>query len=215
MMRMRLPVRAMVATIAIAGLARAVLVDGAAKATFDIVGVRVVDYHDQSELPLPGLAGLETLVGRDAAEHAPPGLLPTGPIERPHRTLLRVEFRSPDDLWDIARRGQVVFLHSYFCSRKKDFAVLTGPTVYAEGDAIGPPGREPGRDNVHPKQLYYFFVSASRKASPESVPPQIGFDLAVDPQDVCFYITGQHFKSDRGIVSKAVIAAAFHSNQAQ
>jgi hypothetical protein len=92
---------------------------------------------------------------------------------------------------------------------------LTGPTVYSDGDAIRPPGREPGRDDVHKKQVYHFFVTASRKASPESVPPQIGFDLAVDPQDVCFYITGEDFESDIGIVSKAVIAAAFNENKAK
>jgi hypothetical protein len=63
--------------------------------------------------------------------------------------------------------------------------------------------------------VYHFFVTASRKASPESVPPQIGFDLAVDPQDVCFYITGEDFESDIGIVSKAVIAAAFNENKAK
>jgi hypothetical protein len=212
---MRLQLRAIIATIVIVGIARAVGIEGASKANFDIVGVRVVDYHDQSELPLPGLAGLETLVGREAAEHAPSSLSPKGPIERPHRPLLRVEILSPDDLWDVARRGQVVFLHSFFCSRKRDFAVLTGPTVYAGGDAVRPPGREPSRDYIHKKQMYYFFVTVSRKASPESVPPQIGFDLSIDPQDICFYITGENFRSDIGIVSKAAISAAFNQIEAK
>ena len=39
--------------------------------------IRVVDYHDQLELPVPRLAGLERLVGRQQAESAlaslPPG----------------------------------------------------------------------------------------------------------------------------------------------
>jgi len=38
--------------------------------------IRVVDYHDQLELPVPRLAGLETLVGRQQAESALASLLP-------------------------------------------------------------------------------------------------------------------------------------------
>jgi hypothetical protein len=189
--------------------------EGTSKANIEIVGVRVVDYHDHSELPLPRLVGLETLVGHNSAENAPSGVSPNGPIERPHRPLLRVEFLSPDDLWGVASRGQVVFLHSFFCSRKKDFAVLTGPTVYADGDAVRPPGKAPSRDYIHKKQIYYFFVTVSRKASAESAPPQIGFDLSIDPQNICFYITGENFKSDIGIVSNAVIAAAFKEIKAK
>src|SRR5438034_4837053 len=40
--------------------------------------IRVVDYHDQLELPVPRLAGLETLVGRQQAESALASLSPRG-----------------------------------------------------------------------------------------------------------------------------------------
>jgi hypothetical protein len=40
------------------------------------------------------------------------------------------------DLRAIARRDATVLLHSYFCSHQDDFAVLSAPTVYADGEGI-------------------------------------------------------------------------------
>jgi hypothetical protein len=184
----------------------------AAEAEIQVLGVRKVDYHDQPELPLPQNAGLEALVGRDASAQAPSGLVPGAISRRPHRSLLRVEFRSSKKLSDIARQGGIVFLESFFCSRPQGFAVLAFPTVYANGEAVRP-GMMP---EVHGQESYYFFVNGARKESLNSRPPQIGFDLGADPQDLCFYVTGNvsghlTYKSKITRISKAEIAAAMTS----
>jgi hypothetical protein len=52
--------------------------------------VKLVDYHDQQELPAPRNAGLEELVGRTQADQAAAVIAPEEPSDRPHRLLLRV-----------------------------------------------------------------------------------------------------------------------------
>jgi hypothetical protein len=189
---------------------------GSDAADTQFLSVKAVDYHDQLELPVPALAGLETLVGRQAAERAAAtGALP-GPQERPHRPLLRVEFRSTKDLWGIARRKAVVFLHSSFCDRK-DFAVLGDPTVYSGGRAVQwtnvPDSATTGSENV-----YYFYLNVSRRESPKSSPPQVGFDLQASPEDICFYVTGSGFLGYRSAIAtvpKDAISAALRESQSR
>src|SRR5437016_5548279 len=91
---------------------------GVKEADIGFRSIRVVDYHDQLEIAVPRIAGLEELVGRQQAERAAESVAPNGSSERPHRLLLRVEFTSKVNLWTIAQRDAVLFLHSFFCSRK-------------------------------------------------------------------------------------------------
>jgi hypothetical protein len=105
-------------------------------ADLSFTAVRLVDYHDQQELPAPRNAGLEELIGRTQADQASAVVRPEEPSERPHRLLLRVDFDSSVDLQSIANRNATVFLHSYFCSHQHDFAVLSFPTVYLDGKPI-------------------------------------------------------------------------------
>ena len=75
--------------------------------------IRVVDYHDQLELPVPRLAGLETLVGRQQAESALASLPPGGDDERPHRLLMRVDFRADVDLAKLAYKKNARLFRSF------------------------------------------------------------------------------------------------------
>jgi hypothetical protein len=185
---------------------------GAREPDIQFVSIKAVDYHDQVELPVPALAGLESLVGRQAAERAmtmAPSALP-GPRERPHRQLLRVEFRSTKDLWGIARRKAVVFLHSSFCNRK-DSGQLGDPTVYSHGQAVHWTN-VPNEASTESEDIYHFYLNVSRKESPKDIPPRAGFDLRANPEDICFYVTGSGifgYKSALALVPKDAISAAF------
>ena len=182
------------------------------------VSARLVDYHDQQELPVPRSAGLEELVGRQQADQVASIVHPQEPSERPHRPLLRIEFKSSVDLRAIANRNATVFLHSYFCSHQNDFVVLSGPTVYVDGEAIR--ARETKTENSadgSPGQefTYYFYVNALRKESRNSRPPQMGFDLRVTAENICFYVTGSGasgliYTSSIALIPQEAILAALH-----
>jgi len=177
----------------------------------DFVSVHLVDYHDQQELLVPRVAGLEQLVGRRMADQLAGIIAPGETNERPDRQLLRVEFRSSSNLQAVASRDAVIFLHSYFCGRPNDFVVLSAPTVFAGGKSIS--AREPGAESSF-KGMYYFFVNVRRKGSPDSQPPEIGFDLRNNPADICFYVTGSgsmglRYKSPIAMIPKNEVAQAF------
>ena len=60
---------------------------------------------------------------------------------------------------------------------------------------------------------FLFFVDVTRKPNPGSIPPEPGFDLSVNPRDICFYVTAHSvittYKSDVGRIPKAVIEHVF------
>jgi hypothetical protein len=168
-----------------------------------------------NKLPVPRSAGLEELIGPTEADRVAAVISPQASTDRPHRLLLRVDFHSTVDLQVLANRNTTVFLHSFFCSHQNDFAVLSAPTVYLDGKPIRAnstaeqstsPDRPPGFD-------YYFYLNAVRKENPKSKPPQMGFDLRVTPENVCFYVTasgatGLIYTSTPAAVPKEAIVAA-------
>src|SRR6267142_106107 len=162
----------------------------AREADMHILAIRVVDYHDQHEMPVPHAAGFEELIGRKALANAPAQMLSKTETERPHRLLLRIEFDSTVDLWEVARKDSVVFLHSYFCANPDNFAVISSPTVYSNGEPIRPSKTLDRSDATKQEKKYYFYANVARQESPLSNPPQRAFNLRTNPEDVCFYITG-------------------------
>jgi hypothetical protein len=134
------------------------------------------------------------------------------------KSLLRIEFRSSVDLRAIARRDATVFLHSYFCSHQDDFAVLSAPTVYADGEPIR--AREPRTEDSTggvPGQdfKYYFYLNVLRIEIRDFRPPQMGFDLRVTAENICFYVTGSGasgpiYTSSTGLIPVEAIVAALH-----
>jgi hypothetical protein len=122
------------------------------------------------------------------------------------------------DLRAIANRNATVFLHSYFCSHQNDFAVLGAPTVYADGEPIraretkieNSTGGNPG-----PGFTYYFYLNTLRKENRNARPPQMGFDLRVTAENICFYITGSGasgviYTSSTALIPQEAIVAAIH-----
>ncbi|MGO9933729.1 MAG: hypothetical protein ACLPV8_18220 [Steroidobacteraceae bacterium] len=104
----------------------------------------------------------------------------------------------------VAREGNILFVHSYFCDRGENSGALGGPGVYVDlADA---------RKETLVKQ-FLFFIDVTRKSNPGSIPPEPGFDLSVKAADICFYVTAHSvittYKSKVGRIPKAVIEQVF------
>jgi hypothetical protein len=128
-----------------------------------------------------------------------------GGVSLPHRDLIRVDFTSGTDLRDmVAREDNILFMHSYFCERGDNFGVLGGPGVYVDL-------ANAGKDRL--VKQFLFFIDVTRKSNPRSNPPESGFDLSVNPNDICFYVTAHGvittYKSNVGRIPKAAIEHVF------
>ena len=179
------------------------------------VASKLVDYHDQQELPPPRTARQPQPVEQAKADLASPMLPGKSPSERPHQLLLRVEFRSALDFQAIANRGTTVVLQPYFCAQPMDVTQPQPPTLYLNGAAIRADnkfkelaGPTPSNDSN-----YYFFSRIDRGQNNNSDPPDRGFDLRAAPQDICYYVTGRGasgllFTSSTTMVPKGAVAAA-------
>jgi hypothetical protein len=173
------------------------------------------------ERPAPRSARLEQLVGQTPADQASAVIASKELKDRPNRLRLRVNFHSAVNLRAIANGDAIVFLHSYFCLHQNDFAVLSAPTVYSNGRPI-----QADTMSDHSTSgvagggfTYYFYLNAVRRESLNSKPPQVGFDLRVAPENVCFYVTGSGaaggvYTSGTAIMPKEAIAAAIDQRRA-
>jgi hypothetical protein len=185
-----------------------------------VSSVKVVDYHDQLELPIPGRAGLESLIGRQQADQVAPAITPNESNERPHRFLLRVEFHTSVDLQALADQNTTIFLHSYFCAHQNDFAVLSAPTVYSNGEPVRASAKNMQKtpSTTAEEHTYYFYLNVNRGDIPKSRPPELGFDLLLHPENVCFHVTasgasGLIYASSGAVIPEATMAAAFREAQ--
>jgi len=128
-----------------------------------------------------------------------------GGVSLPHRDLIRVDFTSGTDLRNmVVREDNILFVHSYFCDGGNNVGTLGGPGVYVNlADA---------RKETQVRQ-FLFFIDVTRKSSPGSIPPEPGFDLSVNPKDICFYVTARSlittYKSNVERIPKAVIEQVF------
>jgi hypothetical protein len=110
--------------------------------------------------------------------------------ERPHRLLVRVDFRTDVDLAQLAfRRGSTVMAMSFFCGMDNRNTSIGPPTVYRRGHPVYRHQRPDEEPIASPRSLeYYFFFNAERRTlatppyfvtrwSPEastvSLPPQL------------------------------------------
>lgn len=95
-------------------LATAVNAEKSDDRNVELLSVRVVDYHDQLEKAPPRSAGLEELVGKDAAERAPPPRHFTGEFRRTSASATiarRVSIRSGSvEYRSAGRRGVLAFI---------------------------------------------------------------------------------------------------------
>ena len=147
----------------------------------------------------------------------------TGETKRPpSRDLIEIDFTASADIRRMARRGGVViFVHSYICDRGDNYVGIGGPGVY-----IGPvdaKGQRSDSFSVYRNKEYggeyAFFVDVRRKDHPGDIPSQQAFDLAVKPEDICFFVTGHgalltFYKSSVARVPKAVISDVLREDAA-
>jgi hypothetical protein len=164
--------------------------------------VRVVDYYDQRELPVPSAAGLDALIGREAAKNLPPGMAESN--ERPHRLQLRIEFSSTSDLLDVSQQGALLTVEGFVCSHPNDYALVAYSSVHFDGESLLPGESPRDQKAIVRERVYYFYASVARKASPMSGPPQIGFDLRISPEDICFQVEGR--RGLLGVVYESKVA---------
>jgi hypothetical protein len=140
---------------------------------------------------------------RNSITDLPSGI--PGGVSLPHRDLIRVDFTAGTDLRSlVARESNILFVHSYFCDRGDNLGTLGGPGVYV--DRV-----DAGRETL--VKRFLFFIDVSRKPNPGSIPPEPGFDLSVNAQDICFYVTAHSvattYKSEVAIIPKASIEQVF------
>jgi hypothetical protein len=140
---------------------------------------------------------------RNSITHLSTGV--AGEVSLPHRELIRVDFTSGTDLRNmVAGEGNILIVHSYFCAQGDDLGTLGGPGVYVDrADA----GKET------PVKRFLFLIDVSQKSNPGSIPPEPGFDLSVNAQDICFYVSAHGvsttYKSEIGMVPKKSIEQVF------
>jgi hypothetical protein len=138
--------------------------------------VRVVDYYDQRELLPPSAAGLDALIGREAAQNLPPGMVESN--ERPHRLQLRIEFSSTADLLDVSQQGALLHVEGLFCSHPNDDALLAYSRVYFDGESLLPGDSPRDQKAIRRERVYYFYANVARKASPMSGRPRLALIYA-------------------------------------
>jgi hypothetical protein len=128
-----------------------------------------------------------------------------GGVSLPHRDLIRVDFTSGIDLRSmVARESNILSVHSYFCDRGDSLGSLGAPGVYVDRADAGKETRV---------RRFLFLIDVTRKSNPEAVPPEAGFDLSANAQDICFYITAHGdastYKSKTEIIPKASVQQVF------
>lgn len=138
------------------------------------------------------------------------------------REQIQVDFSASADLRRMTRRGGVVLLaHSYLCDRGDIDARIGDAQVYiypfdAKGQWID--AFSTHRDEDY-RGVYTIFVDVRRTSRLESIPPQEAFDLALEPQEICFFVTGHGallnvYKSSVTRIPKSVIADVLKADSA-
>jgi hypothetical protein len=179
--------------------------------------ISAVDRYDLTELSPSSVAHIGFLIGDKALAES--GLLANATSA--HRPMLKAEFTSAADLAEFAglHRVENVANFGYLCAQPTDYVVLMYPGVYTQGHRVTA-NRLASRSDSHaetaPRLKYYVFMEVARKESPDSRPPQVGFDFRVKAADVCFYlsggneIAGRTFKSNVVKIPAEAIAASLH-----
>jgi hypothetical protein len=171
--------------IALCGCTREVQVQDLAIANVSVTNSDEWDFPDPELLPEP----LANLLPKDD-----------------RRSLLRVDLATKADLiymsWDWHMINGAV---PVFCYHPDDNVLLDFGT-YASADRAGGPPRSLGRPFLRPsngprpvveradpaeKQTYYLLLNIAVPPSPNSGPPEVGFGLLHNPEDICISLRGE------------------------
>jgi hypothetical protein len=157
--------------------------------------------------------------------------LSTGPVvvrtepadrHRPERLVIAVTLKTRRNLYSIPE-DYLLGAETYFCDRPKDYVILGGGAIYVPTAKPDTPVKslgESGASNPPDSSGVYTYVvllDVSRRASPKSEPPQIGFDLAASPRSICIRLKGGGYlepsvSSNTVKVSDSDIREAFARN---
>lgn len=102
---------------------------------------------------------------------------------------LRIELNTRTDLSTLSAKGVLLHVNARFCEHPNDVALRAWGVSESHSDADARRGSF-ARAATASLHTFQFLMSPSRRASPQSQPPQIGFDLTTNPEDVCFDLTG-------------------------
>ncbi len=134
---------------------------------------------------------------------------------------MRVDFRADVDLAKLAyKKNSTVLAISLFCGTDNPDLSIGPPTVYLQGQPLlqGKWGQatQSKASSSPGSREYHFFFNVARRENFKSKPPQRGYDLRRNPEDMCFYLTGGKpgwfgfkFKSRVATILKSDIAEAF------
>ncbi len=134
---------------------------------------------------------------------------------------MRVDFRADVDLAKLAyKKNSTVLAISLFCGTDNPDLSIGPPTVYLQGQPLlqGKWGQatQSKASSSPGSREYHFFFNVARRENFKSKPPQRGYDLRRNPEDICFYLTGGKpgwfgfkFKSRVATILKSDIAEAF------
>ena len=144
------------------------------------------------------------------------------------RSLLRVDLTTQVDLSEALLRWEmVIHANVVFCSHPDDLAMV-GYSLYTTTPQAGEFPRH--LNSLHPakysgaaeKRTYYLPLNIARPASPSSIPPQIGFDLLNNPEDIWISMRGasmpwtmkwRYVRSNTVRLSSAAIRETLRSGQ--
>jgi hypothetical protein len=141
------------------------------------------------------------------------------------RSLLRVDLTTQVDLSEaLLRWAMLIHADVVFCSHPHDEALL-GYSLYTTTPQAGEFPRH--LNSLHPVKYsgtYYLPLNIAWPASPSSIPPQIGFDLLNNPEDICISMRGAsmpwiwtmkwgYVRSNTVRLSSAAIREALRSGQ--
>ena len=107
----------------------------------------------------------------------------------PERPRVSVRLRTRTDLSKVPSE-ELIHAEASFCDSPKDF-VLLGRTIYVDPPLTSL--RDAGRSNPADSSGVYTYVvllDVKRQGSPDSRPPEIGFDLSTVPRSVCIKLMG-------------------------
>src|SRR6266480_7042670 len=141
------------------------------------------------------------------------------------RSLLRVDLTTQVDLSEALLRWEML-IHAdvVFCSHPHDEALL-GYSLYTTTPQAGEfPRHLNSLHSVKYSGTYYLPLNIAWPASPSSIPPQIGFDLLNNQEDICISMRGAsmpwiwtmkwgYVRSNTVRLSSAAIREALRSGQ--
>jgi len=137
--------------------------------------------------------------------------------------LLKVEFTSSMDLARFATENSYVLgVNAYFCDRPDELVLMAHPFIYWRGWRLGLERTAllQGAQDLPITYHVFLDLEGRQMKSYDQGNPYRAFDLANNPQDVCFQLAGGSvtgfgfgYRSNKAVIPKATIEAALRDLQ--